>query len=212
MRLLPTIAAGLASVLACVLIAPRIADSAQGPVETTSAVESVNVPVAPAERDDPLARAGTIRGLAHAGFVFSALSITAMVGTWLAFFPQYTGHHTRDVWIPMLAIWGGTGLVASPLLLSSNILSRKARDLKPVDGLEIASWILYGIAYATSPLLYWEPILTVYYGSVAFTAALIRAMWTGWRALRDLEALEQSVVPTVMPLRDGMAVGVAGTF
>lgn len=156
--------------------------------------------------------------MATAGYTLSIIGLGTMVASWTTYFPDVgkRRHDLSPAWIVLMSSWGAVSMVAIPLLNASSYLARKIMDYPPVDGFFIAGWMMLGIAYGAVGFIEEQPVYTMLYATVGYTAATFWC-WAGTgrsmhRLRRFVKEQKTLVAPFAAPLPGGAMVGATGTF
>lgn len=166
-------------------------------------------------------KVNNVRRLAAAGYTFMAIGIGAMVGSWIAYVPHIGAKvdSLPPVWFVLISSWGATAAIGVPMLQVASFKARKLLGLPPVDGFFIAGWIFFGLNFAAIAFMEANPIYSMLYATIGFTAAMLWSWWGAGRSMRRLRRAERAslesgatVIPWVTALPGGAMAGIAGTF
>ncbi len=175
--------------------------------------------VAPAYVDD---RMGKVQSMVNTGYSLIGLSLISATSAWLFLVGDLVRGLNSNLWVSFLVMMPVSVLmysIGSPCLLSASARARHLVGLKPVDGLGIAGWVLYGNSLATGSLFFggWPPYIAMAY-SASLIAGAVVSLVAGHRAARIANeqlkgrSVPVTLVPSVTPLPGGISIGVAGAF
>jgi len=159
-----------------------------------------------------------IKRMATAGYTLSIIGLGTMVASWTTYFPDVgkQRHDLSPAWIVLMASWGAVSMAAIPLLNAASYQARRIMDYPPVDGFFIAGWVMLIIGYGAVGFIEKQPVYTMLYATVGYTAATFWC-WAGTgrsmhRLKRFVKEQKTLVAPMVAPLPGGAMIGATGLF
>jgi hypothetical protein len=175
------------------------------------------------DREIPLdmSKVKVVRQYSATGYIFAIAGLGAMVGSWIAYFLDVgkKGGDLSPYWIGLMGGWGGSAAIGVPLLLAAEYKTRKMLGLPGVDGYFIAGAMFLGIGYASLAFIDVQPVYTMLYATIGYTASVLWSWWGAGRALRKLKRMQDAqgkehalLVPFASPLPGGAVAGLAGSF